>query len=885
MMPSMRTLKRARFNVRQLTHTLHLPPALSEIYGGPNSTWLREVLEYLPNLQSLIVSQLPFFDHHALLALRHAPSSGEERRERESFVPTYGLRLLLAASEPNTTSTSIAEALTHFPRLVYLDLSFTRPAKDVSVLLAIGSLEDLRVLKLRGIGLRDAEAEILANAISTKVRVLDLRNNVLTDAAIRSIVQACVLPPNLTHTHIHPLFRRQTFEDWPIGLPLGPELLSLDVLRGANLDENLQVQLTNPLTGRLAIEDIPPKGLTHFYIADNRLSVEGLSGLLKSSRLHVLDAGSVDTANVLDNSTPISNSRSRDSRLKLPGPEKAIPILQKYAGKSLTYLRVNHAVVTKQAASKDAAYSGPSELPKGDLRSELQGSNSLPLEMESNEAHIELPAEIDTPRAELAGDCIHFTLSQPVNQAPRESDLDKVPVPIRGDGAFAPEPLSEEDLKESTGNMQHDEVILNATGSGLSAGQPKSSSSSSAVTSLAEAQASETGTMSSNSPKSDFFQAAEIERLMRRRSLHSPTSNSATSNLVFSLHPSSLPHLQTLVLTDVPTQVPQSSLLIPALKAFVSACADEAQLAALKAQTNYSLPPGTGRMNAEHAHAKTLFALSTIILEMSPISTVGANTTSKAAGNGATSKLSPWVQSYNPYNSGKSSTGDKDSENLWNAAESDFSFFGEEGEEENENGIYENEPEKYFPMAAQNEKIVLSSEDTSMPAARSELGVSGPSLKSPTLLPSPRSLPLRKRATSASSSRTSFEGPERPAMSSTPHNDKSQWTNNDTARSPGQVDEPLVNVVAELAKFRKGRKAKHEAALQHWRTSHTRTSSQTLTSGPTRSPSPNYSIRNLPFVEGHWKGDVKVVRNAAPKGRSGLVDIYGNYFEKGYLYP
>jgi hypothetical protein len=38
-------------------------------------------------------------------------------------------------------------------------------------------------------------------------------------------------------------------------------------------------------------------------------------------------------------------------------------------------------------------------------------------------------------------------------------------------------------------------------------------------------------------------------------------------------------------------------------------------------------------------------------------------------------------------------------------------------------------------------------------------------------------------------------------------------------------------------------------------------------------------------VEGHWKGEVKIVRNASPKGRSGVVDIYGNYFEKGYLYP
>jgi pectate lyase len=39
------------------------------------------------------------------------------------------------------------------------------------------------------------------------------------------------------------------------------------------------------------------------------------------------------------------------------------------------------------------------------------------------------------------------------------------------------------------------------------------------------------------------------------------------------------------------------------------------------------------------------------------------------------------------------------------------------------------------------------------------------------------------------------------------------------------------------------------------------------------------------FVEGHWKGEIKIVRNPTSKMRSGMVDMYGNYFEKGYLYP
>jgi len=42
---------------------------------------------------------------------------------------------------------------------------------------------------------------------------------------------------------------------------------------------------------------------------------------------------------------------------------------------------------------------------------------------------------------------------------------------------------------------------------------------------------------------------------------------------------------------------------------------------------------------------------------------------------------------------------------------------------------------------------------------------------------------------------------------------------------------------------------------------------------------------DMKHVEGHWQGEIKVVRNAMPKGRTGMVDMYGNYFEKGYLYP
>ena len=90
-----------------------------------------------------------------------------------------------------------------------------------------------------------------------------------------------------------------------------------------------------------------------------------------------------------------------------------------------------------------------------------------------------------------------------------------------------------------------------------------------------------------------------------------------------------------------------------------------------------------------------------------------------------------------------------------------------------------------------------------------------------------------------------------------------------------------VDVVAELAAFRRAKKAEYERVVRRERgrrsTNSTGVLSMLTTSGPQTSL--------VHFVEGHWKGEVKVVRNPVPKVRSGIVDMYGNYFEKGYLYP
>ena len=269
-----RTLKYARPEVRALTHTLHLPPALSEIYDGPRPGWLRDILEYLPCLQCLMVSRLPFFDHNAMVALRELPRSTE-----------YNVRLLLADHEPNTTSAGLAETILRFPRLIYLDLSYTTSARDQSVLSALSQLENLQILKLRGIGLRDADAQFLANAIGTRTRFLDVRNNLLTDMAVRSLLQASFTPANRA-----PQTNYQSRQ--------------LEYLQSPDLDEQYLKLLAQPGSSQSWIEDLPYAGITHLYIANNPITVEGVASLLASSRLHALDVGTVNTADVVLGITP-----------------------------------------------------------------------------------------------------------------------------------------------------------------------------------------------------------------------------------------------------------------------------------------------------------------------------------------------------------------------------------------------------------------------------------------------------------------------------------------------------------------------------------------------------------------------------------------------------
>ncbi|KAK5124437.1 hypothetical protein LTR85_001654 [Meristemomyces frigidus] len=668
-----RTLQTARLLVRSLTHTVHLPPAHAEIYNGPHADWLRDILDRLPNLQSLIVRGLPFFDHASLQALRHAlpkrtenqpppgvielpASNGYAFQALSTSLPSFGLRLLDASRCSNVTAHGLAQALGRFETLLYLDLSFTYPAQDPRVLATLRRLTGLQVLKLRGISLSDSSLETLAQAIGLRVRSLDIRDNRISDRGVRTLLDHCFASGSLG-----PAGGRS-----PSLLPyLGSEML--EIYQGEDFESYLRKAFTGSFVSRLAIEDVPEGGITHLYVAGNDLTAEGASGLVRSGRLHVLDVASVRSDFARHPS--LTGRTDNDSDIEMPGVEKLTSVLWRHASADLTFLRVGHSLITRDAPNvhPDEVVQGRVELADTALpdlpthAAELDGTS---MQFEA----FELPTET-SPRYELPGDPMQFVVSPAINDSPHILNEDGRASAARRGSAFAPEvvdPLSSETERVNLLSP------VSALGEGTLAGAFCSMTPISPGTPTMPPQVTATY---GRRPRS--FSSVADERRARL------TAHTAGSH---NLHPAMLPHLSTLMLTDVPSHA-EDEETADRLVQFIKQCAEEARLATAQAKLDYALPPGRrGHASALKHSANKIFALKRLVLELAP-----------EQGHRKSSKASPWQ-----HIATKSMTNDRDSEALWSAAETDFSFFGD-GEE---CGLPSLEPRRSANNFGSNEKEV-----------------------------------------------------------------------------------------------------------------------------------------------------------------------------------
>ncbi|KAL6705825.1 hypothetical protein ACN47E_006285 [Coniothyrium glycines] len=644
-----RSLQFVRASVRELTHTLHFPPAHAEIYDGPHAEWLRDCLEYLPRLQCLVVNGLPFFDHSSLLNLRHPSRRWKSTQPNRHLM--FSLRLLDAAGCKNATSIGLAEFLFHFPDLVSLDLSSTSAARDNVVLDSLKFLRNLRVLSLRGLGLKDADFTIIAPAIGTRVRSLDVSNNYLTDSSACLLLQYC-LKETVVAAHITPC---------PLPpVPFTQECGNLDFFEAGNLVDHLRRKLTQGSVGSLAIEDARNVGLTHLYLTNNAMTVEGVSGLLRSERLQVLDIGTLTA--VLKG--PQDASSSTPSNLKFPGVSKLGPILSKYASAKLRYLRVNYEIVTEDAPPNSLV-----PAPRAELSSDP--SRCGPLETLELEALRTPIAELDSSAialVEAVGDAaqlMELSASSPSDDTSARhrpflvsSDLSTV----RCGATSAPEQTIAGKAPDLIQPILSDDSNAPCPHSGVS--DNRLSPLSPPLRNPLQGSRSSPAASSRSRHNSSYF----IDDRRARLELRQSTENR--------FHPGKLPKLHTLVLTDVPSHA--SKNVVDRLIRYIKDVAEESAIAQQRAKHSYMLPPGRSRAIAEQEYARSLFALNRIVLEM-------------AVPGAPPKKISTSWRAYPT----KSSTGDADSEKFWQAAAQDFSFFDEE-----ECGLPTFEPGRTLPLAA-----------------------------------------------------------------------------------------------------------------------------------------------------------------------------------------
>ena len=642
-------------------------------------------------------------------------------------------------------------------------------------------MNSLQILKLRNIQLRDENMPVLADAIGLRVRSLDIRDNKITDTSVRTLLNKCVHTTRDIQTYQSRTSRGLNGageEDWPSGVAR-PDSHLLNEFRGEDIDERFLKRLTQGVVDRLPSEDLPSTGLTHLYIANNLVTVEGIASLLKSQNLHLLDAGTADTVKALGvPRTRSSFSQPPSYSMCLPGAEKLAPVLERFASKNLTYLRLHHAVVTEEAIYKDDMLL-PIELPADEAETpELDTAESSRYELDGVAPVYELAASgVATPRYELSGDSMHVLVSPAIGNPPVPTFEELAISGIRRGSAFAPEVLEGPEFSED----EEEPVVLSATGLGTLA---------QAVNGIGS-RISENGQESLSIHSPNEVRTTGVERSIesriaiieqQRRDLRAHSSENPQG-----LFPGALPALRTLVLTDVPC-MDKNHHVVSSLKKFLDGCATECKLATMQASLEHPLLYVPGKPRSAHLqHRKReLFALKRIVLEMAPALS--------AASLSGDLPASPRTPTQRTWSLNRSSTEDADTEAFWAAQENDFSFFGDE-----ECGLPAAEAGIHFPMSALSEKMVLPLD----------------SLHSDGL--------------------PTLQKPEKP--------------------DPEQG----LDVVQELAKHRKEKKAMYENAL-------------------------NFGKK---FVDGYWPGEVKVVRKSGKKDSGGgrrrgeSVDWYGNFNENG----
>lgn len=269
-------------------------------------------------------------------ALRHSAARQYKRLSRQTWPRVWSLK---GCSNICGMRAACFESI-NTGALTFLDLSYTDHSTVWTQSFSDLPFEHLRILKLRGLHLTDSCLPKFGIRNGHKLWSVDLRENLLTDAAISSLSDWFLpkLPLRFSHPTVglyrHPPTYHQNQQSSDNS---ADETMPH---RSDTADDFLRHMAANPHVIENAETDplLRHTGLTHLYLADNKITADGVRQLLLlTNRLHVLDVGiSRDSKDTLFKSR---HAVSWDHGQSYP----SLGIANSY---HLSSLRIHHSIIT-----------------------------------------------------------------------------------------------------------------------------------------------------------------------------------------------------------------------------------------------------------------------------------------------------------------------------------------------------------------------------------------------------------------------------------------------------------------------------------------------------------------------------------------------------------
>ena len=284
--------------------------------------------------------------------LASSSTSSDERTTQAGTTKTCPL-LFSAQGCPESGRYSLLDSI-NTSNLMYLDLSYTkRDSRYGHILPSLATgFPNLRVLKLRGLGIIDAEFSRLTQT-DGRLWSLDLTNNLLTDAVVIDLTSSRFMLNNIPakKSSIR-LPDQDLFEDVPdyqrdvngekidTTAPLRPDV-SEKFMKHIKTHSSFPsindqiLDLNDPL--------VRQTGITHLYISKNRFTSSGVNLILnQANRLQVLDAGTVEAVNsdgLRPNYAPYTTTYSQLGH-------GSVYNVSHEARSRMEYLHIHHSFVT-----------------------------------------------------------------------------------------------------------------------------------------------------------------------------------------------------------------------------------------------------------------------------------------------------------------------------------------------------------------------------------------------------------------------------------------------------------------------------------------------------------------------------------------------------------